>query len=805
MIFLGIHHSSRAGLRPASLHLLPLCSSGGLTLSLFIRNANPRRYITVAASSRRAHQRLSSPKVSSPILFPTAYIYHTNSIYRAYSTESVDPTPPASSPGPSTRLQEFCIAMNDLLAQGHAYMAVELYETNQDTSIVASAEAKRLWLRALLMADQQGKIDLTERLHIEIPAATEQDAAATAALARALASAAATESGKTSGRISAAATVAAAASSGSSSSSSWFSWFSRKSKDEKQEQHKQQQQQQQEPFGSTPKAPLYVAVKSHWSSNVLGIVLMIAPIVLIGYFLLRQNPLSMMSKNYAPVETVDVKFSDVCGNSEAKEDLMDIVEYLRDPEKFKAMGIKVPKGVLLVGPPGTGKTLIARALAGEANVPFMSTSGSEFEEMFVGVGARRIRQLFEAAKKRAPCIIFIDELDAVGGRRDDAYNRSKMTLNQLLVEMDGFTPSDGVILIGATNFAESLDPALVRAGRFDRKVMVELPDKRARKDILKLYSKDRFSQDVNYDVLAGSTPGFSGADLENMVNWAAIEASKRRLTTISMHLLEEALLNVAMGRERKSLIMDDHTKRLCAYHEAGHALVALHTNGAFRIRKATLTPRGQALGMVSFLPDDNALLTTRRQLIARMDTAMGGRAAEELIFGNDDITQGASNDIDQATQIAKNMVTKLGMSSKVGPVYIKDQEKKLMSPETNHAIESEVRTLLEESYARAATVLRENQSQLHKLAQALLKYETLNVDEIERVIRGDPLIEKEFEMKAERERARVAREVEDAAKSASSATREALNRARANAQLPQLPRVAAEQQPATQVPASIQK
>jgi ATP-dependent metalloprotease len=702
---------------------------------------------------------------------------------RLYSTSTDDSTDGATkAPSP---LQAFSIRMNDLLAQGEAVQAVDLYEKSTDATIQGSSEAKRLWMRALLMADQQGKINISERIHVETVGASNTDAAANTASATAAFSAFAAGKGQF-----IPGTSVPPPNSGSSSSNTWWSnWF----KSGKKEEKKEEKEQPQGATGSDPKAPLYVAVKSHWSSNVLGIVLMIAPFVLIAFIFFRQNPMSMMNKAYIPVETVNVKFADVCGNQEAKEDLKDIVEYLKDPEKFKQMGIKVPKGVLLVGPPGTGKTLVARALAGEAGVPFISTSGSEFEEMFVGVGARRIRQLFEAARQRAPCIIFIDELDAVGGRRDDAYNRTKMTLNQLLVEMDGFTPSDGVILIGATNFAESLDPALVRAGRFDRKVAIELPDKRARRDILKLYLKERLSKDVNLETLASSTPGFSGADLENMVNWAAIEATKRRLTSISMHLLEEALLNVAMGRERKSLIMDEKTKRLCAYHEAGHALVALHTDGAFKIRKATLTPRGQALGMVSFLPDDAALLTTRRQLVARMDTAMGGRAAEELIFGNDEITQGASNDIDQATQIAKNMVTKLGMSPKVGPVYIKEQEKKFMSPETNHTIEAEVRGLLTQSYARASSVLRDNKDQLHKLAEALLKYETLSVDEIERVLRGELLIEKDFEMQQERERIRLQNEQDTAAQSAvETMKKEVLNRARENAQLPQLPRVAAE-------------
>jgi ATP-dependent metalloprotease len=346
------------------------------------------------------------------------------------------------------------------------------------------------------------------------------------------------------------------------------------------------------------------------------------------------------------------------------------------------------------------------------------------------------------ARSKSPCIVFIDEIDAVGGRRDDIMNRTKMSLNQLLVEMDGFSPSDNVVVIAATNLADVLDPALVRPGRFDRKVMIELPDRKARKSILEHYLKKKGSADINTDVLARSTPGFSGADLENMVNWAAIEAAKRKMMNISMKLLEESLLNVAMGRERKSLVLTEETKQLCAYHEAGHALVALHTDGAHMIRKATLIPRGGALGMVNFLPKDDSPLITMKELMARMDTAMGGRVAEELIYGGNNVTQGASSDFEQATSIAKNMVMKLGMSPKIGPVKLDSDH---MSPDMAHMVELEVQRILRESYARAQKILASNQDKLHTLAHGLLRYETLSLEEIERVLKGEELPDKDAE------------------------------------------------------------
>jgi ATP-dependent metalloprotease len=365
---------------------------------------------------------------------------------------------------------------------------------------------------------------------------------------------------------------------------------------------------------------------------------------------------------------------------------------------------------------------------------------------------RGLRSYTELARQKAPCIIFIDEIDAVGGKRDDSFNRaSKQSLNQLLVEMDGFTPSDNVIVIAATNLENTLDPALIRPGRFDRKVVIALPDKNDRKGILDYYlTKKKSSSDVDTEVLARSTPGFSGADLETMVNWAAIEAAKRKAQTISMRLLEESLLSVAMGRERKSLILNDETKQLCAFHEAGHALVALHTDGAHLIRKATLVPRGGALGMVNFLPNDSPLVT-QKELLARMDTAMGGRVAEELIYGTNNITQGASSDFSQATSIAKNMVMGLGMSKAVGPFKL---DEKRISDHMQHVVELEVQKILNESYARAQRVLSTHKDELHTLANALLKYETLSLEEIQRVLKGEELhykaAEKAQELEAQR-------------------------------------------------------
>lgn len=454
---------------------------------------------------------------------------------------------------------------------------------------------------------------------------------------------------------------------------------------------------------------------------------------------------SIIGQTFSIAEPGDLTFDDVKGNEEAKEELYDVVEYLKDPTSFSNLGIKIPKGVLLTGPPGTGKTLLARVVASESGVPFISTSGSEFEEMLVGVGARRVRNLFQLAKKNAPCIIFVDEIDAIGGKRKEDYQSSRMSLNQLLVEMDGFSPNEGIVVIGATNMVDVLDPALIRPGRFDRKVHMELPDPRARKDILDLYlKKKKISPDVATGTLARATPGFSGADLENMVNWAAIISAKRK-SDITMKILEEALFNVSMGRERKTLVLNDFTRKLCAYHEGGHALVSLYTPGSLDIRRATLVPRGGALGMVNYLTKEDSPLTTRQELLASMDTAMGGRAAELLIYGENHVTQGAGSDFQQATRIAQNMVSTLGMSPKIGP-YVANEREFGISPETRHLIEQESRRLCQESFDRAYNILKTHEDELHLLAAALLKYESLTVDEIKRAIAGDPLTEKLHEL-----------------------------------------------------------
>lgn len=450
-------------------------------------------------------------------------------------------------------------------------------------------------------------------------------------------------------------------------------------------------------------------------------------------------------------EDCSTTFDDIIGNEEAKEDLSDIIHYLKNPEKMQELGVKIPKGVLLVGPPGTGKTLLARAVSGEAKVPFIVTSGSEFEEMYVGVGARRVRKLFSTAKEHAPCIVFIDEIDAVGGKRDENMNRTHMTLNQLLVEMDGFVGSEKIIVMAATNFEESLDPALVRSGRFDRKVYTDLPNSRERKQLLDFYLKGKPTSFVNTGSLSLAIPGFSGSDIQTMVNWAHMQAVKED-NKIKMGHLEDAIMNVSMGRERKSLQMSEFTKRLCAYHEGGHALVSLHTPGSLEIGRATLIPRGGALGMVNYLDKDDPL-RSYQELLASMDTAMGGRVAEEIIFGKENITQGASSDFQKATQIATSMVTKLGMSS-LGPIYISDKGR--LSPETQRSIDLEIQRLLSESYERSKRLLKENEKQLHMLANALIKYEVLTLEEIKTVLLGQSLTERDREiqdlLKAKEER-----------------------------------------------------
>ncbi len=451
-----------------------------------------------------------------------------------------------------------------------------------------------------------------------------------------------------------------------------------------------------------------------------------------------------------------VTFEDVAGIDEAKTELEEIVEYLKDPHKFQRLGGKIPKGALLVGPPGTGKTLVARAVAGEANVPFFTISGSDFVEMFVGVGASRVRDMFEQGKKNAPCIIFIDEIDAVGRHRGAGLgggnDEREQTLNQLLVEMDGFEASEGVILLAATNRPDVLDPALLRPGRFDRQVTVPNPDVTGREKILKVHMKKvPLDDDVEPAVIARGTPGFSGADLANLVNEAALLAARQDLKLVNMSCFEEAKDKVMMGAERKSMVMTDKEKSLTAYHEAGHAVVALHEEESDPIHKATIIPRGRALGMVMRLPERDRISVSYDKLMADLAVAMGGRVAEEMIFGAGKVTTGASSDIQSATSIARRMVTEWGMSDKLGPLRYGSPESeevflghsvtqsKEISDKTAQTVDEEVRRIVDAGYKRAEEVLTKHKDELEKLAQALLEYETLSGDEIQQLIDGKEL------------------------------------------------------------------
>mmetsp|Transcript_26414 Transcript_26414/g.41288 ORF Transcript_26414/g.41288 Transcript_26414/m.41288 type:complete len:577 (+) Transcript_26414:501-2231(+) len=427
-------------------------------------------------------------------------------------------------------------------------------------------------------------------------------------------------------------------------------------------------------------------------------------------------------------------FADVVGVDEAKKELEDIVAYLKDPSKFTRLGGKMPKGVLLWGPPGTGKTLLARAVAGEAGVPFKYASGSEFEEVYVGVGARRVRDLFQSAKKQLPCIVFIDEIDAIGSTRSMTDQQSlRQTLNQVLTELDGFSSTEGLIVVGATNFPEVLDKALLRPGRFDRHIEVPNPDVKGREDILTLHTKNvTLGPDIDLKILARQTPGMSGAELASLVNKAACFASKTEKKHVQMSDMEYAKDLVLMGAERSSNFMNEDNRRLTAYHEGGHALVASLTDGALPVHKATIVPRGGALGMVMQLPEEDMTSWSRRQMMAEMDVCMAGRAAEEIIFGPQNITSGASSDLERATSIAKNMVEKFGMSNRIGLVAHSQKSRGVpgMSEETMALVDAEVRKLAEESYKRATNLLVKHKVGLHSIAQALLEHETLDGDEV---------------------------------------------------------------------------
>ncbi|PWR00476.1 ATP-dependent zinc metalloprotease FtsH [Leucothrix pacifica] len=451
-------------------------------------------------------------------------------------------------------------------------------------------------------------------------------------------------------------------------------------------------------------------------------------------------------------DQVKVTFADVAGCEEAKDEVFELVEFLRDPSKFQKLGGKIPRGVLLAGSPGTGKTLLAKAIAGEAKVPFFSISGSDFVEMFVGVGASRVRDMFEQAKKHAPCIIFIDEIDAVGRKRGagvgGGHDEREQTLNQLLVEMDGFEGTEGVIVIAATNRPDVLDPALLRPGRFDRQVVVPLPDVRGREQILKVHMrKVPLGNDVKPSLLARGTPGFSGADLANLVNEAALFAARADKRTVNMEEFEKAKDKIMMGAERKSMVMNEKEKRNTAYHEAGHAIIGLKVPDHDPVYKVTIIPRGRALGVTMFLPEEERFSHSKQSLESQISTLFGGRIAEEMIFGKDSVTTGASNDIERATDIAHNMVTKWGLSEKLGPLTYSEEQgevflgqgtssHKQMSDETAKSIDQEVRTFIDRNYERAETILRENIDTLHLMAEALIKYETIDTDQIEEIMQG---------------------------------------------------------------------
>jgi cell division protease FtsH len=451
-------------------------------------------------------------------------------------------------------------------------------------------------------------------------------------------------------------------------------------------------------------------------------------------------------------DQVTVTFADVAGVDEAKDEVGEIVDFLKDPGKFQKLGGKIPKGVLMVGSPGTGKTLLARAIAGEAKVPFFTISGSDFVEMFVGVGASRVRDMFEQAKKHAPCIIFIDEIDAVGRHRGaglgGGHDEREQTLNQLLVEMDGFEGNEGIIVIAATNRPDVLDPALLRPGRFDRQVVVPLPDVRGREQILKVHMRRvPIADDVRPSVIARGTPGFSGADLANLVNEAALFAARANRRLVTMEEFERAKDKIMMGAERRSMVMSEEEKRMTAYHEAGHAIVGLSVPEHDPVYKVTIIPRGRALGVTMFLPEGDRYSTSKRRLESKITTLFGGRIAEELIFGPESVTTGAANDIERATELARNMVTRWGLSDRLGPLTYSEEsgevflgrsvtQHKQVSDVTAHAIDEEVRRLIDSNFQRAREILTSALDKLHAMAEALVKYETIDEEQLKDIMEG---------------------------------------------------------------------
>ena len=456
-----------------------------------------------------------------------------------------------------------------------------------------------------------------------------------------------------------------------------------------------------------------------------------------------------------PEDKIKVTFADVAGADEAKADVEEMVEFLRDPSKFSRLGGQIPRGLLMVGPPGTGKTLLARAIAGEAKVPFFTISGSDFVEMFVGVGASRVRDMFEEAKAKAPCIIFIDEIDAVGRQRGaglgGGHDEREQTLNQLLVEMDGFEGNEGVIVIAATNRPDVLDPALLRPGRFDRQVVVGLPDLKGREQILKVHMRKKpFDDAVKPFDIARGTPGFSGADLANLVNEAALFAARRNRPKITMQDMEDAKDKIMMGAERRSMVMTDKEKEMTAYHEAGHCIVGRTVPDHDPVYKVTIIPRGRALGVTMFLPEQDRYSYSRRRLESQIATLYGGRIAEALIYGEDEVSTGASNDIERATAIARNMVTRWGLSDKLGPLAYGEEEgevflgrsvtqHKNISDETAHTIDTEIRNIIDHNYARAEKILKDNMDILHSMTEALIKYETIDEGQIDDLMARRPV------------------------------------------------------------------